>query len=67
MPMPALNSSLIKFVRYDALSRELFVRLEGGAYTYEGVPPEVYEALLKAPSAGVFYNAYIRDRFSYKR
>jgi hypothetical protein len=65
--MPALKSSLIKFVRYDALTRELFVRLEGGAYTYERVPAEVYEALLAAPSAGAFYNAYIRDSFSYKR
>jgi hypothetical protein len=65
--MPALNSSLIKFVRYDALTRELFVRLEGGAYTYEGVPAETYHAFLKAPSAGAFYNTQIRDRFSYKR
>lgn len=65
--MPAVNSSAIQFVRYDALSRELTVRLPARAYVYEDVPIDVYEALMHAESKGAFYNAHIRDIFSYKR
>jgi hypothetical protein len=65
--MPPFDSSVIKFARYDALTRELTVRLVAGVYVYEGVPTEIYQALLNAPSKGAFYNAQIRDRFSYKR
>ncbi|MGE3302747.1 MAG: KTSC domain-containing protein [Hyphomonadaceae bacterium] len=65
--MPAFDSAVLRYARYDALRRELLVRLTGGSYVYEGVPPEVYEALLTAPSKGAFYNAEIRDRFAYKR
>jgi hypothetical protein len=65
--MPPLESSAIKSVHYDALSRELLVRLPAGIYVYEEVPEAVYRALLAAPSKGAFYNAHIRDCFSYKR
>ncbi len=65
--MPAVKSSAIQYVRYDALTRELTVRLPARAYVYEDVPAEVYEALMRAESKGAFYNAHVRDRFSYKR
>jgi hypothetical protein len=65
--MPAFDSSVIKFARYDALTRELHVRLVAGVYVYEDVPAEIYQQLLSAPSKGAFYNARIRDRFHYKR
>ncbi|MEJ0022637.1 MAG: KTSC domain-containing protein [Alphaproteobacteria bacterium] len=65
--MPPVDSSVIKFVRYDALTRELTVRLVAGVYVYEDVPAEIYQAFLDAPSKGSFYNVKIRDRFFYKR
>lgn len=65
--MPPIDSSVIKFARYDALTRELTVRLTAGVYVYENVPAEIYHALMAAPSKGAFYNSQIRDRFSYKR
>lgn len=66
--MAQVQSSVIKFVRYDALARELTVSLHTGRfYTYINVPAERYEALLAAPSKGAFYNQHIRDCFAYKR
>jgi KTSC domain len=63
-----LRSSVVKYARYDSVARELTVSLhETGIYTYVGVPKEIYMGLLAAPSKGAFYNAHIRDRFSYKR
>ena len=35
-------------------------------YAYEGVPEEVYDAFLAAPSHGVFFNENIRDRYPYR-
>jgi hypothetical protein len=65
--MPAFDSSVIKSARYDALTRELHVRLAAGIYVYEDVPAEIYQQLLAAPSKGAFYNEKIRDRFYFKR
>ena len=39
----------------------------GKTYTYIGVPPSGYEALLRAPSKGRHYNAFIRDRYPFRR
>lgn len=66
--MAQVHSSVIKFVRYDALARELTVSLHTGRfYVYVDVPAERYEALLAATSKGAFYNEHIRDCFAYKR
>lgn len=35
----------------------------GGTYRYTNVPANVVKGLLTAPSAGKYYNAYIRDRY----
>ena len=39
----------------------------GGPYDYYGVPQSVYEGLLRARSAGTYYNDYIRDRYASNR
>ncbi|HWA22587.1 MAG TPA: KTSC domain-containing protein [Caulobacterales bacterium] len=65
--MPAVKSSAIQYVRYDALTRELTVRLPAGVYVYEDVPAAIYDALMAAESKGAFYNLQIRDCFSFKR
>ena len=62
--MPSLNSSAISFVRYDATSGELRITFSsGGTYTYFGVPPEVYDGLMNADSAGRYFHAVIRPRY----
>jgi lysyl-tRNA synthetase class 2 len=59
-------SSVITELKYDQQSNELDIRfITGKIYRYSGVPPEVYEAFSAALSKGKFYNALIRDGYSY--
>jgi hypothetical protein len=59
------DSSAIEAVTYDATNRTLDVEfLEGHSYRYVQVPEFVYQALLKAESAGAFWNA-VKGRFDY--
>ena len=66
--MPSVSSSAIAAVEHDPVSLTLRVTFRGsGTYTYEGVPRSLYEAFLRAPSKGTFFNEHIRDRFSSAR
>ena len=66
--MPEVDSEAIVQVEYDAASGALFVRFASGEwYAYEGVPRGVYESLLAAPSKGRFFQAAIRDRYTFVR
>ncbi|WP_429820070.1 KTSC domain-containing protein [Ensifer sp. B1-9] len=67
--MPILRSSAIHRVEYDSSSRTLriwFVE-SGGPYDYYHVPQHIYDGLLRARSAGGYYNDHIRDRYSSNR
>jgi len=60
-----LGSAAIEAVKYDEKKRTLDVEFrEGDAYRYMHVPEFVYRELLKAESAGAFWNA-IKDQFDY--
>jgi hypothetical protein len=60
-------SSALVSVKYDAASGDLEIRfVSGRTYRYSNVPLDVYEALLKAESKGVFFNVQIRDRYPYR-
>jgi len=66
--VPFVESSVMSFVHYDEVAAELHVLFNSGkAYVYYGVPRKVYDALMKAPSAGAYFNARIRDRYRYRR
>ena len=59
-----LSSSVIARVAYDEEERALSIWFrETGRYIYSDVPKAIYEALCRAPSAGRFYNEFIRRRF----
>ena len=61
-------SSNLKSVGYDRAHRILEIEFQNGrVYRYRGVPPEEYEALLKAPSLGRYFIANIRDEYGYDR
>lgn len=65
--MLELDSSAIQAVGYNANRHELAVTfVTGKLYTYLGVPEAIYEALLRAPSKGRFFNAEIRDRYVFQ-
>jgi hypothetical protein len=66
--MPLVESSAISFVHYDEVAAELHVLFASGrAYVYYGVPRQVYDAMLRASSAGAFFNSRIRDRYRFRR
>jgi lysyl-tRNA synthetase class 2 len=64
--MPAVSSTAIKRIYYDATARQLWVTFAGGnTYKYYDVPRGVYESFIQAESKGVFFNGYIRDRYDF--
>ena len=64
----AMPSTAIEHIGYDEAARELHVTFVGsGAYTYYQVPKQVYNAFREAFSKGAFFNAWIRDRYDFRR
>lgn len=62
-----MPSSVIRFIRYDADSRELRVTfVSGRLYVYANVPPVVAADFRASRSKGVFFNHAIRDRYAYR-
>lgn len=66
MEMTIVDSSLIRAIGYDENTNTL--RLEfnkGRGYEYQNVPKEVYKGIMKASSAGRYFNAEIKGNYSY--
>lgn len=63
---PVVSSS-IDSIGYDEATRTLEVEFSGGGvYQYAGVPAQLHERLMSAPSQGRFLAQYIkRGGFSY--
>ncbi len=62
--MPVLDSDLIRFASYEEpISRLRLVFRTGQVRAYDGVPKAAYEGLMKAPSAGHYFEQHIRERF----
>ena len=65
--MPAVESSAIRGIDYDAPSRTLLVIfIDGGGYAYGEVPPALYADFLKAESKGRFFAEHVRGRYGYQ-
>lgn len=61
-------SSNVRAVGYDAGTQTLEVEFHsGGVYQYYGVPVEVYDQMMQAPSKGRFVNLEIRNAYPYSR
>lgn len=68
IPMKAVESSNIASIGYDAAKQKLAVGFKGGGlYTYNGVPAELYEEFLSAPSVGSFFHSNIRNAFDVEK
>lgn len=64
---PVDSSSLVS-VGYDPKRRILEIEFEGGGvYDYLGVPPEVFAALMEAPSKGAYVNDVVKEGFRFVR
>ncbi len=62
------SSSAVSFVYYDEVAAELHVEFTSGrTYVYFGIPRRVYDALVRAPSIGAYFNDHIRDAYRFRR
>jgi hypothetical protein len=67
-PMPRVDSSAIERIGYDEAARELHITFAGWtAYTYYRVPKQTYLRFVAAASKGRFFNAWIKDRYDFRR
>jgi len=67
--MPSVDSSAILRIDYEADTRELAVtfRASGRRYIYFDFPPKEYAAFLAADSKGGFFNARVKNRYTFRR
>jgi hypothetical protein len=64
----AVNSTGIKWIRYDESARTLDVAyVNSGEYRYFDVGPEVYAWLSRAESKGKFVNRLVKEKYRYER
>jgi hypothetical protein len=66
--LTAVDSSLIKGVKYDAAGKKLTVAFtDGDTYEYSNVGQDHYDQLMAAKSKGKFFQENIRDHFDAKK
>lgn len=65
--MPAVKSSMVSHVEYDAKAKTLVVTwAKGGTGTYHDVPKSAYEKLMAAESVGKHLIANFRGNDAYR-
>ena len=63
-----VQSSNVASVGYDDNAATLEVEFQNGTvYQYYGVPQNMYEQFMRAPSKGQFLNTYIKNAYAYSR
>ena len=68
MKRRSVASSNVSSVGYDPNTGTLEVEfLSGWVYQYYGVPENLYDQMMVAPSKGKFLHMYIKNRFPYSR
>jgi hypothetical protein len=66
MERTPVQSTEIAVIGYDSKKSLLEVVFRrGGVYRYRGVPQEVHQQLMEAPSVGTFFTQNIKDSFQY--
>lgn len=68
MERQSVSSSNLSAVGYDAGSETLEIEFNNGRiYQYYNVPEFIYENLMSAPSLGVYFNAEIKNAYSFSQ
>ena len=68
MQLRSVASSNLDKIGYDGSVRTMVIRFKSGAvYEYLNVPQDVHDNLLHAPSAGKYFNIYIRNKFQCRK
>lgn len=66
MDVKPVRSRDIALVGYDHATAILeIVFRAGGVYRYQGIPAEVYYALMAAPSHGTYFQKHIKNQYPY--
>jgi hypothetical protein len=64
----SVDSSFISYVAYFAPLSIFEVKLkDGNKYSFKGVPKKVFQAFMRSPSKGKFFNRVIRQRYRSKK
>ncbi len=59
-----LQSAALLSASYDDETEDLDVTfVNGGTYTHHGVPAQVWEAFIRAPSPGRAWHAMLKDQY----
>jgi hypothetical protein len=67
MLLVSVISSNLMAMGYDPNSGELQIQFRNGRiYSYQNVPPEIYDGLINAPSKGTFFGQLIRLQPQYQ-
>lgn len=68
MDRTQVSSSTIRSIGYDQASSTLEIEFNSGTvYQYAGVPQAEYDGFLSASSHGTYFNANIKNRYSYTK
>lgn len=68
MERKAVRSKDIAIIGYDKEEALLEIAFRnGGVYHYSQVPETIYQALMKAPSCGSYFNQEIKDKYHYQK
>lgn len=68
MVMKPVNSSKIDSIGFDSSAMILRVKfIKDGVHEYYGVPERVVNEFIDAPSKGIFFKRFIKDKFRYVR
>lgn len=63
-----VQSSTVQSAGYDPESQELHIKFkDGGYYTYQGVPPEKYDAFMMSGSKGQFLHHQIKGKHEHAK
>jgi len=61
-----LDSTSLKRFEYDGVHKLLLIQFQDGSlYSYTGVPSSRITALIRAGSAGRYFNKAIRNKYSF--
>jgi len=63
-----VDSSNVEAIGYDGDLQDLYVQfVSGGSYIYHGVPQEVFDELMSAPSKGSFLNRAVKGVYQFTK
>ena len=64
----SVGSTNLMSIGYDRETETLEVEfLNGRIYQYYGVPNNLHDQLMQAPSKGQFFNSYVRNSYPFSR